>query len=497
MTEARLDDGISLLGDLTHVPADYVRDVAYTKRALERWVIDPAFREAYAADPEAALERLGVPLCREQVDPFIDPAASAALRRSGDGDTAGDQPSSMLRYWAFTQEKMAHRRRLRQEGESTNRRMAAWRRRQINRCHGELGSQHADAIVHAPASFELSKGCTVGCWFCGVAAPKFDHTWPYTAANATLWRAVLGTMRDIVGDCIGHGFLYWATDPLDNPDYEKFLVDFHDVLGRCPQTTTALGHKDIDRTRRLLRLAQSLGSPVDRFSVISVNWIERIHDAFSPEELLRVECIPQNREAASMLQVKANAGRARKFARKRGAELAPADDGATIACVSGFLFNMVERSVQLITPCNASDRWPLGYWVLDRGTFDTPEELRDLVNGMIASKMRAVLNLSDPIRLRPDVRLTVENGELHVASRGRRIAIRDQCAPDDLAALLADGSSTAEDIALDRERVAGVSMAETFALLDFIFAEGVLDEEPETSPQAGKVEIGITARRPT
>ncbi len=89
----------------------------------------------------------------------------------------------------------------------------------------------------------------------------------------------------------------WATDPLDNPDYERFLADFHDVLGRCPQTTTAQPHKDTERTRELLRLSHSLGSPVDRFSIISLNVLNRVHVAFSPGELLRVDCIPQNREA--------------------------------------------------------------------------------------------------------------------------------------------------------------------------------------------------------
>jgi hypothetical protein len=117
----------------------------------------------------------------------------------------------------------------------------------------------------------------VGCWFCGVAAPKFDSTLKYTAQNGQLWRECLGVLAEVYGISARSAFLYWATDPLDNPDYEHFLTDFYDVFGVCPQTTTAQGQKDIERTRRVIQLAHSLGSPVDRFSIIALNSLYRVH----------------------------------------------------------------------------------------------------------------------------------------------------------------------------------------------------------------------------
>ncbi|MEV5508468.1 hypothetical protein [Streptomyces orinoci] len=66
--------------------------------------------------------------------------------------------------------------------------LGIWRQRRLKRCNGELGTERSQAIVHAPATFELSKDCTVGCWFCGVAALKFDHIWPCTEENAAPWR---------------------------------------------------------------------------------------------------------------------------------------------------------------------------------------------------------------------------------------------------------------------------------------------------------------------
>ena len=478
-----------LLGDLSEVPSDYIREVAQTKRLIERWVMDPAFRDALEADSVAAIGALGLDLTIEQVRPLIDVRQEAVSSGPGLDAEIAALPSATRRYAAFIGEKLAQRDRMREEGESADRRMAAWRSRQLNRCRSELGIARTSAIIQAPMAIELSKGCTVGCWFCGVSAPKFAHWWPYTEENGELWRGVLSTLRATLGDCVRHGFLYWATDPLDNPDYERFLADFHAVTGRCPQTTTAIAQKDVERTRRLLDLFGSLGSDVDRFSIIALNSLYRIHEALSPEEMLRIECVPQNKEAASVLR-KSNAGRARKFSEKRKGELVTETESSTIACVSGFLLNMVDRSIQLVTPCDSSERWPLGYWVIDKATFDSAEELRDVVEGMIAGHMRPVLRLQDEVRLRRDLTIRVDRGDLVIGSKGPDIVFHGQSRADNLAALLTEGTSTVEDIAVRRERSDAVPLAETLSVLDHMFAEGLLDEEPP-APAPAKVALGM------
>jgi radical SAM family RiPP maturation amino acid epimerase len=469
-----------LLGDLSDVPGEYIRDVSHMKRFLERWSMDPKYQEAFASDPEAALTAVGVCLTPADVLPLIDPERAreaTLLLRSG---RAAEVRPAVTRYRVFIAEKLDHRSRLRSEVVPADPRLRAWRDRMISRCVGELGPARADAIVHAPAAIELSKGCTVGCWFCGVAAPKFEHTWPYTPDNAELWRGSLRVLGEVYGPSAKHGFLYWATDPLDNPDYEHFLTDFHDILGECPQTTTAQGQKDIERTRALLRLSASMGSAVDRFSVIALNSLNRIHEGFTPEELLRVECVPQNKEAAQAGRyLKSNAGRARKFARKRAGELVTEQQSSTIACVSGFLFNMVEKSVKLISPCNASERWPLGYWVIASGTFGSAAELNDLLRSMLDEHIRDGLSVLDRVKLRRDVRMVVEPDRLQVISPGLGLAFDGQPMAGELAALLADGTHTVEQIALRRRAAAGVAPVETLTLLDQLFAKGFFDEEPE------------------
>jgi radical SAM family RiPP maturation amino acid epimerase len=302
----------------------------------------------------------------------------------------------------------------------------------------------------------------------------------------------------VYGIAARRGFLYWATDPLDNPDYEHYLADFYDVFGVCPQTTTAQGQKDIERTRRILQLAHSLGSPVDRFSIIALNSLYRVHEGFTPEELLRVECVPQNKESAAAGRVlKSNAGRARKFAAKRGNELVSQEQSSTIACVSGFLFNMVDRTVKLITPSNASDRWPLGYWVIAQGTFGTADELRDLMRSMIDETIRDSLGVLDTVRLRRDVRIVVGSDRLRVVSMGLGLAFENQPRASELAELLAAGTYTAEQVALRRREAADVPPAETLAVLDRLFLGGFFDEEPPapiSQEATGLLQLTATGR---
>jgi len=466
-----------LLGDLSNVPPDYIQQVSSIKRFLERWTIDPSFRDTFHADPPGAISSLGLSLHVDEVMPLIDDALAIELNKAIKAGEDGRYPISVLRYRAFYREKRLHRRQIRKDCRSSNPRIAAWRARQINRCIGELGINKADALVHAPLSIEIAKGCSVGCWFCGVAAPKLDHTWPYNEKNRQTWRSSLKIIGEVMGTCAKQGFLYWATDPLDNPDYEKFLVDFHEILGRCPQTTTAMGSKDIERTRKLLRLSHSMNSTIDRFSIITLRMLHQLHAGFKPEELIRVECIPQNREAADKYR-KANAGRARTFQARRGKEMMPEEASSTIACVSGFLFNMMEQSVRLITPCNASERWPLGYWVVDEGNFNSPEELRTLLEAMVERNMAPGLKAEQMVCLRPDLTVEASGTDIFFRSRWIKITFHKQTDPEALATMLAAGKYTAGEFALRREAECGVPLAESFVFLDDMLQKGLLDEEP-------------------
>jgi radical SAM family RiPP maturation amino acid epimerase len=452
---------------LTLNPESLHPSVPHTKRFLEYWTADPGFRAAYDADPSGTIERHGL---------HVDPAK---LRSILDPNGIGVDSDEALGYRAFIRSKLEFRSRYRIEGAPSNPRFAVWRQRQMQRVYWELGPVRSESVVHAPICFELSKGCTVGCWFCGVGAEPFGGNFEYSTQNAGLWRGTLAAVRDQVGPAAGCGFCYWATDPLDNPDYEKFILDFHEILGRLPQTTTAQPLRDLARTRELLKMSASLTNGVERFSVLSLGQFRRLMEAFTPEELTMVELIPQFNSDASP---KASAGAVReRLVTLNGAGVPKTstrdtEDGGSIACVSGFLVNMVERVARLISPCSANKRWPLGYIVFDEFHFDTAAEFRAGVEHAIAHAMKTNLDLGDPVRLNPLLRMERHEDSVTLSNSVLSVKMKSQIEAVVLPECIERGAPLHE-IADARAERCGVPHLWTHHEVDSIWKAGVLDEE--------------------
>ena len=353
-----------------------------------------------------------------------------------------------------------------------------WRERQKHRFLLEMGQGKAHAIIHAPMALELNKGCSVGCWFCGVSAPKLSEIWAYDEPNSAHWRSTLTTLKEILGPIARWGFCYWATDPLDNPDYEKFCSDFHEITGQFPQTTTALSLRDPQRTRKLLQLSEEKGCRINRFSILTLKNFLAVHQEYSARELAHVECIPQNIES-SMKYTKAGKAQDRQDRTDRAGNLVVTEEGGTIACVSGFLINMVDGLIRMITPCAASSKWPLGYWVVREGRFASAEELGRLVLSWLDSLANSIVQLPF-VRLSPAMRVMEEEGQVVLVSDYGRVSFRGIPAQSarQVVSLLVDGKHTAEELALLNLYTSGMSETETLALLERLFDLGCLDEEP-------------------
>lgn len=448
----------------------HVRDLAWTKRLLER-LSEPGFSERLHADPEAAGAELGMPWSPRRIRALWDPEA-------------GDEADPLVQAWKeLILGRLAVRNKLREEGAVEDPAMRAWRDRQLHRCAGELGQARSEAIIHAPFTVELSRGCSVGCWFCGLSAGRLQETFPYTPENAAAWQDMLAVLREEIGPGAKWGFCYWATDPLDNPDYERFLDDFHARMGVIPQTTTALALRDPERTRRMLRQARGATPVVSRFSVLSPALLRRVHDTFSAEELMEVELVVQG---SGSRVAKAVSGRARTEQRERARkEGLPVDQdvlAGTIACVSGFLVQPLLRRVQLISPCRSGDRWPEGYIVFGERTFDGGEGLRQAIRELRTRWM--TLSVTDLPRVRPgrawriaptEEGLVADSGlvQVHLRAPGRAPAARA------LAELLQAGGHSADTLAMLLLYTQGQAEQLTLADLDLLFQRGILDEEPE------------------
>lgn len=478
----------------TEHPSDdheYLSEVAHVKRFLEVWEADHAFREALKVNPAEAVEKRAL-----RADP-------EALRYLWDCDyikeaTEAKVPPSrtILRYRSFIIEKLLYRDALREElCAPVGQRQRAWRERQINRCFSELGERTARAIVHAPFSIELGKGCSVGCWFCGFEAKRQEANFDYTPENAALWRDVLNALQSVIGPNAWSGFLYWATDPLDNPDYERFIFDYADILGRCPQTTTAQAQKHVERLRSFLPESFTRGCEVNRFSVLSLRILDEIHGAFSAEELLHTELINQNPESRSMLGNTGRAKRSKLLKRKAeflGFDLDQAMQG-TISCVTGFLLNMVDRTVKLITPCNSNERWPHGYWVYEERTFKNGAHLAEILRGMIDRHMPDSLSHQDPISFRSDLSFALEGDSFTLTSSQVKHSMNPAPGITEIGRAIESGVYTAGELAFLMEREHGMALEQTFVILNKIFQAGLLNEEPGFFSRKRPLDESVTA----
>lgn len=474
-----------------------LRTLASIKRFMERLIGDQEFRDSLAEakdDPKPLAQRYGIE---------VDPAEMAPLWlgthfKYRHTPECAQWPLAVL--WdEYIGEMIAHRDMLRDEGDmsASNPRFHAWRERQIQRCSSELGGS-AGSVTHPVLAFELSEGCTVGCWFCGLSADRYKGHFAYSDENAGLWRGVLGVANDVFGSAARTGFCYWATDPCDNPDYDRFLLDYYQITGALPQTTTAAPLKNEALTRRVLALFDKYRTVTNRFSVLTRKQLDQIHARFTPEELMGVELVMQSKES---LTAKADAGRARD----RRAKLREANksdtialveiDHTTIACVSGFLISMPLRRIQLVTPVPGSERWPLGYRIVAERFFDSAETFRAGVESITREHMEPGLPPGKPIRFRGDLAYEAREGSFSLKSRSREYTVRDRAAGVSVGELIARGADSVEQLMADAVR----SSDEIFTvanLLDQLHEAGLLEEDLDDS-FVGRRNEGLAMRETT
>jgi len=451
--------------------------------------------------------------------------------KSGKFDTL---PPAFDDFREYIHTKIRWRENIRLGAAPSNPVFRAFRERQIQRCQIELGTEQNTAIVHTPLVFEMTRGCSVKCWFCALDAPPLTAVYEYTPDNVQFLRDVLSVAKEVVGTGSRWASSYWGTDPLDNPHQEKFNDEFLDIFGMYPQTTTAIPLRDVERVRTLLKDSHAKGCYVNRFSVRTAAQLRGIHAAFSAEELLYTELIMQQLESDS---VKARAGRLIHFAQdlpklanrdedklvamlhERDPELAakatailinlPGSTGAvvrangngeateefnvainvpgTTSCLTGFKINMVDRTVELLSPCPATEQWRLGHIVFEEGRFETAADLRTLMLGMIERNMTREVTPEMPVYFSPRMKYFEEDDGFKLATVFGSVACRDTTrAPylKHLGAMIREGTNCAGDVALQCFYLFGMPEIYTLGNIRNLFNHGMLTEEPRPVLQA-------------
>ena len=359
------------------------RVYADVKRFRERWIADERFRIALESNPDEAARSRGL---------VVDPHPLAFLWRHGAlADAASPEVGALRRMDQRGREFLAFC----ADDNGAIEPYRTWRARQIARAHFAVGSVFAPLGLHLPFAVELTRGCSLGCWFCALSASRLETV---LELDPDAWKSMLLALGRMFGRSAARGFLYWATDPLDHPAYETYAETFRATLGRFPMTTTAAATRDNDRARRLIALASSGRCPALRFSVVSIGVLDTLHAEFTAKELADVDLVFVNRGSLHAL---AEAGHARRTFRSRphrGAsereKLAKYGDAdlfshTTIACVSGFLIQPVEGRIRLISPEPASDRWEDGFVVFDEAEFDPDRGLDRALRDMAERSFRS------------------------------------------------------------------------------------------------------------
>ncbi|MDR0691004.1 MAG: radical SAM family RiPP maturation amino acid epimerase [Streptococcaceae bacterium] len=245
---------------------------------------------------------------------------------------------------------------------------------------------------NAPVMFELSQGCSGQCDFCCLDTRVLTETYRYTEDNKKFWREILKVTKEEVGDAASVGACYFATEPLDDPDYEKFIADFYQIFQTFPQTTTVKGVANIKRIKRLMKQlgVEELQKAKLRFSIVSLEQLKAIYQNYTKEELACVELLMNNKES---IYPYSDSGRARSF-HKDGKNFATAPS----VCLIGFLVNLCGKTISLTTPRKPSKAYPLGMEIISSENFSTSEDYREVIRKMIKTYMPLKINKNHQLR---------------------------------------------------------------------------------------------------
>nr|MCR5106908.1 hypothetical protein [Lachnospiraceae bacterium] len=251
-----------------------VYKLGWIKRFMEYETMIPGFSKEEKADPVGTLKKYGFPLKPEEVSFYPTDPADRYTMRPVYPETAA------AKYAEYMKHKIAFRDELKEINTPENEAMRRWHKRQKGRSLAELGAR-CDALVHVPFAIELADGCSVGCSFCGLNAGRLKSVFRYTEENAVLFNEVLEGVKELIGESAGCGTMYFASEPLDNPDYELFLKDYERIFHRIPQITTATALRHKERMHELLKEINEEGKTVYRFSVLSLEDAYKIFEEFT------------------------------------------------------------------------------------------------------------------------------------------------------------------------------------------------------------------------
>ena len=225
------------------------------KRCLDFYVADPSFRTLMDKDSRQAVKSLGY----EKLINSRDVYNAIRYVAYGGKSNKDEQNEFICEYIKRLEVLAAYSGGAVAESRFLDKSLCYFGQLVRNRCRMESADIRDHSLIrYFPVAFELSDGCSVQCDFCGFSAGKLRGIFNHDSSNSGLWKSVLLHTKEIIGRVVGSCPCYFATEPFDNPGYEDFIMDFYDVFGEFPQTTTAVCERDPEITQK----EQSTAFPV-------------------------------------------------------------------------------------------------------------------------------------------------------------------------------------------------------------------------------------------
>ena len=360
----------------------------------------------------------------------------------------------------------------------------AWRRRRVGAVRNELGA-FGWALDNPSFAVEMGVGCSVGCGFCAFDAGKLETVFDLSRPrNRELVADVAVGMMKTFGWPAAHGMLYWSTEPHDNPHYVRLLEFWQQLTGAALCTATA--RADEEWVGKLIGYYSKVPVQWPRISVLSRKIMYRLHRTFTPLQMRDTTLLMQQKDSED-LRAKVPGGRERMLK-----QLVDADDmrdvdfenlpegfeppQGSIACISGPLVNMVNRTIKLISPCYTTMEYRYGYRVLDETTFGRDGDFENALRRIVARSMVVKPYPEMPVRWRDDLKAVPHpDGFTLLSPTVRRDFYRGEI-HSLTAELVGRGDLTYEQVyqaMSENERVGPIS---ALAVIDSLFNKGFLCE---------------------
>jgi len=365
-------------------------------------------------------------------------------------------------------------------GVSFNAKFDAWRKRRITAAKSELGF-YSMQISHPAFAYELSEGCSVGCWFCSFAPHKLTGVLDYDNRRGNVQR-IIKYCIDIFGkETAGNALPYYRTEPHDNPGYIQFLQDFEELTGSVVCTSTAVCG-DIDWLRDLMDYYRrgDIRYNWPRLSILSLSMMDKVHEAFTPIELLDIELLVQAKDnvrpkvtSGHILEEHTGLRDMEDFTDKDNIGYVPR---GSIVCVSGFNINLLTNTIMLFSPCYTTKEWPHGFRVYGQATYNDESDFPEVIKRLIDETMFLAPPKDKLIRFRDDIvfRPTEEGFDLATPNQLHHFKGKDKYGP--LGLMVSSGEYTCGELVMELTKKQKTNPLILRAIIQSLFDDGFLDE---------------------